>query len=543
MRLQVYYYKVGTVANGWLEKSMNIKDRLRQVAFFTVRPDFSALSADELSALSHCVNAARIMTDIYLDQVSPDNRRIYRELQSRSDAEGVELLRYFEIHGSPWDAYNGNEPFVPGIPPKPKFGSFYPADLTKNEWRAWLKKNPGDRAAFESPYTVIQRRGGDLAAMPYSEVYADRLQQVATELRRAAALLPQGSLRRFLEMRAKAFITNDYFDSDMAWVDTDGHPFEVTIGPYEVYFDELFGLKAAFEAFVALPDKDATSVLERFTPLVPDFDLMLTSEFDFKPKGLAIPLEVVSDVIRGGEAAFGYMFVAYNLPNDRRIHDLKGSKKVFSRTMMEAKFETLFRPVAERILSADDLEHYTFNNCLLFVLGHELAHGLGPTTVKRGGREVPFEVALQDLHSCLEEAKADMLGIRLLNYFRERGELDDKTMFGIVLSNIAWSFQGWRHGFDEAHARGHLIEYNWLRYHRGVEYDASSGVLKVDFDRAIRAIELLSTEFLKLQVAGDYDLANKFIKRWSLVPPEILIVVDKLKDIPKAVKPVFDLPF
>ena len=525
-------------------KNLSLQERLAKIRFFKVVPDLLSLSENERKALYHCVNAVQIMTDIYLEQVSPENTKIYHELQARSDSEGIDLLKYFQIHGSPWDAYDHDVPFIPGVGPKPKFGSFYPPNFTKEEWESWLTENPNDREKFESTYTVIKRQNNHLVAIPYSEVYVDYLKQASPELRKAASCLPQGSLRNFLELRADAFLSNDYFDSDMAWVDTDGHPFEVTIGPYEVYFDELLGVKASFEGFIALPDKDATVALKRFSPLVPEFDLKLTEEFSFKPKGAAIPLEVVADVVRGGEAAFGYMFVAYNLPNDRRIHELKGSKKVFSRTMMQAKFDTLGLPVAERVLSPQDFsDYYKFENRLLFVLGHELAHGLGPTTVKDGNREVPFEVKLGDLHSSLEEAKADMLGVRLLDYFHERGLIDSATVMGAIISELPGYVQSWRHGFNEAHARGHLIQYNWFRHHKAIRYNPTRKAFDIDPERILKAIKLLSAEFLNLQIAGDYHKAKDFMEHWGTIPSEIPPIIESLSDLPTGVSPVYDLPF
>lgn len=520
---------------------MTIQDRLAKVRFFDVKPDFSSLDANQKRALAHCVNASRIMTDICLDQVYADNQRIYGDLRKRSDSDGKDLLRYFLIHGSPWDAYDHDRPFISGVGEKPKFGSFYPSDLVKDEWDAWLNAHPKDRERFESNYTVIKRRNNGLVAVPYSEEYVDRLNEAANLLRQASVLLPDGSLRLFLQLRADAFLSNDYFESDMAWIDTDGNPFEVTIGPYETYFDELLGLKASFEAFVALPDKDATIALARFTPVVPDFDTILSQEFDFSPKGAAIPLEVVSDVARGGEAGFGYMFVAYNLPNDRRVHDLKGSKKVFSRTMMEAKFSTLALPIAERLLTHDVLDQCTFDNRLLFVLGHELAHGLGPSKIRIDGREMPFEVALKDLHSSLEEAKADMLGARLLNYFRGRNLLDDETLQGIVATELVAYFQGWRHGFTEAHARGSLIEYNWLRAANALRYETTTKRYEIDPERCVDAMSRLSTEFLNLQIVGDYERAKAFMEHWGSVSPELPLIIESFSDIPTAVSPVWDL--
>ncbi len=520
---------------------MTIKERLAKVRFFDVKPDFSSLNENQKQALAHCVSASRVMTDIYLNQLYIGNRQIYAELQNRTDAEGEALLRYFLIHGSPWDEYDHYKPFMPGVGEKPKFGSFYPSNFTKEEWDSWLSAHPEDREQFESHYTVIKRRNNNLISLPYSAEYFAYLSRAEHYLRQAASYLPEGPLRTFLQLRADAFFSNDYFESDMAWVDTDGNPFEVTVGPYEVYFDGLLGLKASFEAFVGLPDKDATAALARFTPFVPDFDLMLSKEFDFRPKGAAIPLEVITDVFRGGEAAFGYMFVAYNLPNDRRVHDIKGSKKVFSRTMMEAKFSTLALPVAERILSDRDLQNITFNNRLLFVLGHELAHGLGPSNIIVGGREMPFEVALKDLHSSLEEAKADVLGVRMLNYFRSRKLIDDETLMGIVTTQIVACFIQWRHGFTEAHARGELIEYNWLKAAGALRYDNVTKKFEIYPERCIDAMSDLSSEFLNFQTIGNYEYAKAFMEHWGVVPPELPPIIEGLSDIPTAVSPVWDL--
>ena len=520
---------------------MTIQERLAKIRFFKVTPDLSGLKKSEQEALAHCVQAARITTDIYLEQVAHGNTEIYESLKRRSDQEGIDLLRYFNLHGTPWDAYDHDKPFVPGVGEKPKFGSFYPADLTKEEWDAWLAAHPEDREQFESNYTAIKRRGGRLIAVPYSEEYSVQLVEAAKQLKAAASRLPEGPFRSFLQLRADAFSSNNYFDSDMAWVDTDGNPFEVTIGPYEVYFDGMLGLKASFEAFVALPDKDATAALKKFTPLVPEFDAILSKEFNFRPKGAAIPLEVVADVIRGGEAGFGYMFVAYNLPNDRRVHDLKGSKKVFSRTMMEAKFYTEVLPVAERILPAHFIELCKFDNLFKFVLGHELAHGLGPSKIRVGDREMQFEVALKDLHSSLEEAKADMLGVRLLDYFRSRGILDDETLAGIVVTEIAAHFRQWRHGFTEAHSRGELIEYNWLKAANALRYNTVTKKYDIEPERCVDAMLQLSTEFLNLQVAGDYDRAKAFMEHGGTISPELPQIVESLADIPTAVIPIYDL--
>jgi hypothetical protein len=511
---------------------MDIKRSLNNIVFFDVQQDLSGLTEGEREALRHCVRAAEIMTDLYLTQMGPGNAARRAALEQRTDDEGKDLLKYFNMNGGPWDGFNENKPFIPGVGAKPKAGSFYPADLTEKEWDEWLIKHPADRESFEDRNTIIKRADGALIAVPYSEEYEKFLNEAAGELKNAAALLPDGTLKKFLELRAAAFLSNGYWDSDIAWIDTDGNPFEVTIGPYEVYADGLFGIKATFEAFIALPDKEATADIQKFSAALPEFDALLAARLGYNAKGSATPMEVVRDVYRGGEAGVGRQFVAYNLPNDRKIHEIKGSKKVFSRTMMEAKFSILGTPIAERLIRTDALKHHQFRNRLLFVLGHELAHGIGP---------VGFEIALKDLHSMFEEAKADMLGAALLDHFHKKGLITDDELFGAVVSEVITFPTGWRTSYTEAHSAGSLIEYNWLKHHGAVSYDENDGQFDIDPEKTLAAMIGLSEEFLKIQLEADYEKASAFVKQWGFVSPEIPQIVERLKDLPVEVCPVWRL--
>lgn len=521
---------------------MTVKDSLGRITFFDVSPDFSGVTDAEREALRHCVRAAEIMTELYLAQMDAKNLALRASLAARTDEEGKDLSKYFEVNGGPWDGFHEDKPFIPGVGARQKTATFYPADLTEKEWNDWLAQHPGDRTALENRCAVVQRTDdGALVAVPYSEAYKTFLTKAAAELHAAAAVLPDGTLKKFLELRADAFLSNDYWESDIAWVDTDSHPFEVTIGPYEVYADGLFGIKATFEAFVALPDKEATAELQKFSAVLPEFDALLAGRFGYKTKGTATPLAVVRDVYRGGEAAFGRQFVAYNLPNDRKIHEVKGSKKVFSRTMMEAKFSILGQPVAERLLKSDMVTRYQFRSRLLFVLGHELAHGIGPGMREVDGREVSFEILLKDLHSMLEEAKADMLGVALLDHFHKKGLITAKELFDCVTGEIVSFVPGWRASYTEAHSAGSLIEYNWLKQYGGVRYDERDGTFDINPEKSLAAMISLSDEFLTIQMEGDYAKASAFVKQWRFVSPEIPGIVEKLKDLPIEVHPVFTM--
>lgn len=518
---------------------MGIKKSLDTIVFLEVTQDLSHLSENERGALRHCVSAAQIITELYLAQRYPENLRLREELRQRTDQEGKDLLRYFELNGGPWDQFNEQKSFIPGVAARTKGLSFYPAGITEEEWKSWLAEHPDERTSFESNYTVIKKVNGVLMAVPYSDAYSPFLEKAAQELTSASALLPESNLKKFLALRAEAFLSNNYWDSDIAWIDTDGSPFEVTIGPYEVYEDELFGIKANFEAFVALPDQEATAEIQKFAAALPEFDAILSARLGYKAKGSASPMEVVRDIYRGGEAAFGRTFVAYNLPNNRKIHEIKGSKKVFSKTMMEAKFSHLTEPVAKRVLRPSALKQFNFRHRMLFVLGHELAHGIGPGTREVDGREISFEVLLKDLHSMLEEAKADMLGVALLDHFYKKGLLTQEELLGCVVSEVASFLPAWRASYTEAHAKGALIEYNWLKHHGAVGYDNNEGKFDIDAGKTLAAMISLSEEFLRIQMDGDYQKASDFVEQWGFVAPEIPPIIDRLKDIPIEVHPVY----
>ena len=525
-----------------MQNGPDVEKALARIKKVRVAQDLSGLTENERAAMRHCVAAAKIMNDLYLSQIDPANIALRETLAGRTDSEGRTFLEYFDVNGGPWDLFNGDEAFIPGVGNKPKAGAFYPADLTDAEWESWLAGHPADRTRFESPTTVIRRDGnGGLVTVPYHEAYRPFLERAAAELKAAAALLPEGALRTFLIARATAILSDDYWESDIAWIDTDGNPFEVTIGPYEVYADGRFGIKATYEALVALPDREATAELEKFKEALPEFDAALAARIGYRPKGAATPMEVVNDVFRGGEAAFGRAFVAFNLPNDRRIHEAKGSKKVFSKTMMDAKFAALTRPVAERLLRPEVFASMDRRHRLLFVMGHELAHGVGPGVRNVDGREVSFEVLLKDLHGMLEEAKADMLGMALLDFFSRKGMLTKEDVEMCAVYEIAAFPVGWRVSYEEAHSAGSLIEYNWLVRHGAVRYDERDGVFAIDPGRAVAAMVALSEEFLKLQLGGDYEAAKVFVKQWGTVAPEIPAIVARMSDLPIEVHAVYEI--
>lgn len=520
--------------------NISIDDRLSRVQILHVRPDLSGLTPKERAALEECIKAANCMSYLYLKQVSPDNYDLYAKLQQNY---GSSPYRYFMIQGGPWDTFNNDVAFISGVGVRPKGANFYPTDLTIEEWDAHLKTHPEDKKEFTKPTTVIRRNNGTLTAIPYSEVYAEELAQARTHLLNAAALLDNGPLKRFLVARAEAFVTNDYRESDLLWIKLDGTPFDVTIGPYEEYHDQLLGLKATFEAFVSVPDPQSTENMKKFLPLVGAYDCVLTVDYGHSIGGSHTPLQVVRDVYRGGEAAFRRQFVAHNLPNDADIRKNHGYRQVFSATMMQAKFDGPGASIGRRILSPEDWDGINFSDRLLAVTGHELSHGIGPKFVICDGHETGEDHmdALKELALPIEEAKADTLGMCLLSYYCENGVITREELHRAMISCIPVFFMGFRKGFLEAHACGDLIEYNWLVANNALQYDPRRGIFDIDVEHAITSFADLSDAFIRLQIAGDYAAAKAFVEQWTTVPPEIPEIIERLSDLPIEIMPHYEL--
>ncbi len=509
--------------------NLTIQERLERIRFFEVTPDFSSLTLSEQKALAYCLKAAQEIHGIFLDQVHPRNREWLRLAKDRGEHKS--LIRYFEMNCGPWDRFRDNEQFLPVFGEKLPGAGFYPPDLTKEEWHTWLDSHPEDREAFESPYTVIERDSrGDLVATPYSRKWEKELARASSYLTQAAKYLPNGKLKKFLLERADAFVTNDYRQSDITWAHTGGHPFEVTIGPYEVYEDNLLGLKATFEAFIGIPDEDASMKLRKLAKYISAFDQQLARRVGYAPRGLVNPIVVVNDVLRSGEAYCGRQLSAYNLPNDQSIHQEVGSKNVFSQALAREIFETLIKPAEEKLYFTSRADNSRFDGHTLFILGHELAHGV-ELEDKR----------LHEFRSPLEEEKANCVGIAFLEFLVEQKEITRDELEEVIILQVAAIARGWRTGLQEADTAGELVEYNWLKNAGAVCYNQTIEKFEVDTNKALGAYKELALVLLKLQKEDTYESTKKFWQQWCSVPPEMSRVVEQLQHLPLEVYPVFNL--
>ena len=472
--------------------------------------DASKLSTGDQKALAKLLAAARIIDDIYLNQVWSGNEALRAQLARDKSELGRARLHYFDLNKGPWSELDDHAAFLPGVPEKKPLGAnFYPEAMTKQaleEWIAGLPKAQKEQAT--GFFTVIELKNGIfidpakkkvqqrlLSAVPYSVAYETLLGRAANLLNDAAKATTNKSLQDFLRLRAKAFSSNDYYDSDVAWMKLDA-PIDITIGPYETYMDEIFGYKAAFEAYVTLRDDEETAKLKMFADHLQEIENNLPLDPKYRnPKiGALAPIRVVNQVLATGDGAHGVRTAAFNLPNDERIVQKMGSKRVMLKNVQEAKFATTLEPIAKRVLSPADQRDLNFNAFFTHILAHEMTHGIGPQNNVRQ--------SLKELHSAIEEAKADATGLFMMQYLFDHKLLPaaEKSLYTTFLAS---SFRTLRFGVHEAHGKGMALQFNYLM-DKGAFITRPDGTFAVDFTKIQPAVRDLVHDLLTIEATGDY---------------------------------------
>jgi hypothetical protein len=517
-----------------------IERRVTQFAPAPIDFDDAALEPWEKQVLARLVEASDLMHEIFTLQVSPRNPEWRARLESATGAGSDAARAYFDIMVGPWDRLDHDKPFL-DVGPKPAGAGYYPADLTAEQFENWLRSHPEDRQQFTGYFTVIRRDKGNLVSIPYSVEYRSHLEKAAALLREAAALSRNESLSRYLEARAAAFLSNDYFQSDMAWMDLDSRV-EPTIGPYEVYEDRLMGYKAAFESFITVADDAASEELARLKDQMRDLERQLPIDDRHKnlDRGFESPIRVVDVVYTAGDTRAGVQTIAFNLPNDERVREAKGSKKVMLRNVMRAKFERILIPIADAMLTPEARAALEFRPWFINVLMHELAHGLGPGNITLpSGVRTTVNQALREHYSSIEEAKADVTGLHNLTVLARKGLYGDDFVRRAFLGHFADLFRSVRFGANEAHGQSALIQLNYFVERGAVTYDEASGRYAADVDRLIAANRDLARELLTLQAEGDYDAAARWLADYGTLRPETQAALGRLDGLPVDIRPQY----
>jgi hypothetical protein len=513
-----------------------------KIARIQMAPDTAFLNAEEREVVNLLIQAAELMTPIYLRQRSVENPTIRAEIERSRHPQKAALLDMFDLHFGPWDTLAENHPFYGGEK-MPAGAGFYPKDLTKPELDSYLAANPGQKEALTSGYTVVKRRGERLVAVPYSVEYRQWLEPAARLLERAAARTSNAALRKFLNLRAKAFRTNDYYESELAWMDVSGTPIEVVIGPYEVYTDTLYGTKTAFEAFVTVQDPRESAALTKYKALLSDMERNLPVEESYKNfnRPFASPILVADQVHGGGDNVPGVQTIAFNLPNDERVREAKGAKKVILANVLGAKYDRILAPMAGLVLVPDQARLVTKKYMTQETLFHELSHSLGPGTISVGGRRTTVNAELKDVYSASEEAKADVMGLHNILYMMKRGELPAAEREQALATYFVGIFRAVRFGIDEAHGRGAAMQYSYLKGKGAFRWDGGAGRFRVDYGRMESGLRELLAELVRLQGNGDYAGTKAFFERYARLDEEARGVLAKTAHIPTDIQPVYPM--
>ncbi|MET0279525.1 MAG: hypothetical protein ABW278_00170 [Steroidobacteraceae bacterium] len=504
-----------------------------------VRVDVSKLPENERQALVRIIQAAQLLDGLYMRQMSARSESRVLQLLADTSPLGRARLDYFLLNKGPWSALDDDAPFLPGVEEKPAQSNFYPADATRAEVEAWMNTlSKAEKDAATGFFTTIRRNpAGQLVAVPYSQEYQGELMEMAQLLRAAAALTSQPTLKSFLEKRAAAFISNDYYASDIAWMELDAS-IEPTIGPYEVYQDEWFNFKAAFEAFITLTDVEETRKLEGFSSELQELEdhLPIDPKYRRAKLGGFSPIRVVNVVYNSGDANHDVQTAAFNLPNDERVVTEKGSKRIMLKNFQEAKFEKVLVPIADVAILPADQGLVAFEPFFTHVLMHELMHGLGPQAISVGGRSTTVRQELKELNGALEEAKADVSGLWALQYLMDKGVIDKKLERSMYTTFLASTFRTLRFGLAETHAKGVAMQLNNLLDHGAVRI-AADGRFSIDVPRAKKAVTDLTRRIMTIQATGDYRAADALLKKTVMIRPETQRILDRLGEVPVDIVP------
>ncbi|MCX7879250.1 MAG: peptidase [Ignavibacteria bacterium] len=515
-----------------VEQLPSIEERIEEFAPVTISVDLSGLTEKERKVVELLVEAGKFADSIFWKQTAPDAISIRDSLAKLDTDEAKKLLKLVRIHYGPYDLiYDGIRFVGNGPKKKPDGANFYPLDMTKDEFNSYIANNPSEKELFESQYTVILRENGKLKPMLYHQFYPE-VEQIARKLEEAANYCENESLKKFLLLRAKALRTDDYFESDMAWMDIRNSKIDVVIGPIENYEDKLFNYKTAYEAIVMIKDEEGTKELEMFEDNLDYFEhnLPYDKKYIRKSAGKGNVLQVVNVVYFGGDCQAGTKTIANSLPNDPKVHELKGGKKSMFKNMMEAKFEKILKPMAERIFSTELLPFIDKKAFTSFVTLHEVSHTLGRGFVY-GNDTLPVRKALKERYSAIEECKADVVGMYNYKHLYEKKLISDDFLKKAKVTYVAGLFRSIRFGVEKAHGKANLVQLNFLREKGLIKYQ--NGKVVIDEINLMSGIEELARLVLTIQAEGDYQKAGELLDKYGKMDTETKQIIEKFKNIPR----------
>ncbi len=529
----------------WSAVAPDIEQRLARFKPIDMPFNLERFSAREKILISELIAASRDLEAIYWRQNSPDDIEVYNALASSKEPRSQALQRYLWINGSRYDQIEENRPFI-GSEPMPPGRNLYPRGLTRADIEAYVTAHPHQKKAIYDERTVVELVGRNplkLSTTPYYVKYKRWLEPAAAHLRKAATASSDKAFAAFLRSRAKALTTDDYYPSDLQWVGLQNPTFDIIFAPYETYLDDLLGVKTSYGAAVMVRNEEESRKVAVFQKYVPDIQDALPLAAADRPskKGHATPMEVMDTPFRAGDLRHGYQAVADNLPNDPRIHEKVGSKKIFFKNYMDARVDDVILPIAKRLMRPDQAARASAEGYLTIVLLHEISHGLGPAFARRDGRQVDIREAIGPAYSGLEEAKADVAGMFGMKWLVDHGALRRERLEEYYASYVAGIFRTVRFGTGEAHGRAEMMEFNFLSERGAITRD-TAGRYGIDYVKMPEAIAAVTKELLEIEATGDRERAESWFARYDKMPAELRSALDAAKDVPIDIDPRVAFP-
>lgn len=494
-----------------------IKQKAEEFVQFTLTTNLDVLTEKEKQMLPLLMDAAKIMEEIYWEEAFGNKEELF------DPGMDEYTKKFLEINYGPWERLNNNEPFLPGYGPKPAGANFYPADMTKEEFNAW------NDPTKTSLYTMIRREDdGQLVSVPYHEYFDEKIKLAAELIQEAAILAEDKGLKNYLEKRAVALLTDEYFDSDVAWMEMKNNTIDFIVGPIENYEDQLFGYKAAHESFILIKDREWSEKLERFAALLPGLQKALPCEQPYKDEtpGMDSDMNVYDAIYYAGDCNAGSKTIAINLPNDEVVRETKGSRKLQLKNSMQAKFDKILVPISDLLIAEEQRSHVKFDAFFENTMFHEVAHGLGlGNTVDKSST---VREALKDTYTSIEEGKADILGLWCVYQLNEMGELGEKDMMDNFVTFMAGIFRSVRFGAASAHGKANMMRFYYFQEKGAFERDPATGTYRVNFEKMKEAMFSLSETILKIQGDGNYESAQKLIEEKGFIRDELQKDLDRI---------------
>ncbi|MBE0646419.1 MAG: Zn-dependent hydrolase [Bacteroidales bacterium] len=492
--------------------------KVAEFAVVKLTTDLSALSVNEKKMIPMLIEAAQIMDNLFWQQAFAENKVAFLDSLTNADAKKFAMINY-----GPWERLNGNKPFLPDYGDKPAGANFYPEDMTKEEFEMM------DNRDKTSQYTLIWRNeDGSLRAVWYHEAFQEQVEKAATLLKSAAELAEDEGLKKYLELRAEALVTDSYYDSDIAWMEMKTNTIDIVIGPIENYEDKLYGYKTAYECAVLVKDKEWSQKLEKFAAYLPILQEQLPVDAKYKKEkpGTDSDLNAYDIIYSAGDMNGGSKTIAINLPNDELVQMQKGSRRLQLKNAMRAKFDNILVPIAGVLIDSTQRENIKFDAFFSNVMFHEVAHGLGIKQTITGKGNI--REALKEKYSAFEEAKADVLGLFMAVKLIEMGEVTGITPEDCFVTYMAGMFRSVRFGAASAHGKANMMCFNFFS-EKGAFERSENGTYMVNFEKIRKAMNEWAEMVLTFEGDGDYDGASAFLEQNGVIGSELQSELDLLK--------------